>query len=82
MNNLVSQREPNPLDHLADTEQREVLRANLAQLTERQREVVTLRFLEGLSTRQTAQITGLASGTIKATLSQALASLRRQWEMP
>jgi len=49
----------------------------LAQLTDRQRDVVVLRVLVGSSTTEAAEELGCAPGTIKATLSQALAKLRR-----
>ena len=49
----------------------------LAQLPERQREVVTLRLLEELSVAQTAVIMRCRPGTVKAHLSKALASLNR-----
>lgn len=42
----------------------------------RRRQVVLFRLLEGLSTEETARIMGCARGTVKATLHQALRSLR------
>ena len=48
----------------------------LSELTERQRAVVVLRVLEGWSTHDTARELACAPGTVKATLSQALAKLR------
>lgn len=57
--------------HIADR-----IRHALEALTERQRSVVAFRLLEGLSTRTTAVRLGVAEGTVKATLHQALARLR------
>jgi RNA polymerase sigma factor (sigma-70 family) len=65
-----------PLDHLADRATHERARHAVQALPERQREVVTLRVLGELSTRETAHAMGCAEGTVKASLSQALASLR------
>src|ERR1043165_2520833 len=52
-------------------EVRDQIRSVLAQLPERQREAITLRFFEDLSTDQTAAAMGCAAGTVKATLHQA-----------
>jgi RNA polymerase sigma-70 factor (ECF subfamily) len=48
----------------------------LARLPERQREVVVLRVLEGLSTKETAQAMGCREGTVKAHLHKASLALR------
>jgi RNA polymerase sigma-70 factor (ECF subfamily) len=45
-------------------------------LPERQREVVLLRLIEGMSTSETARVLGCAEGTVKATLHQAMRNLR------
>lgn len=63
-------------DHLdAATVQRRLL-DGMAQLTERQRDVVAMRIIEGRSVNETAEALGVADGTVKATLSQALERLR------
>lgn len=59
----------------ADDRHARVIHA-LAQLGDRQRDVVTLRVLEGLGTAATADRLGIAEGTVKATLAQALNRLR------
>ena len=51
------------------------LRAALAELAPRERACAVLRHLEGLSTRETAQVLGLSEGAVKRYLSDALASL-------
>ena len=43
----------------------------LADLPDRQREAIVLRFLEELSVEQTAAAMGCAEGTVKATVHQA-----------
>ncbi len=52
------------------------VRDAVGELPPRQREVVTLRIIEGMSTRETAEIMGCAQGTVKASLSQAIGKLR------
>jgi RNA polymerase sigma factor (sigma-70 family) len=59
-------------------EERNRLRAVLDELPDRQREAVVLRFFEDLSVEETAKAMGCAAGTVKATVHQALAALRRK----
>lgn len=68
---------PDPCDMAAEVAARDAVREVLAALTERQRAVVVLRLFDDLPEVQVAQILGCAPGTVKATLSQALARLRR-----
>ncbi|MEL6870215.1 MAG: RNA polymerase sigma factor [Pseudomonadota bacterium] len=56
------------------------VRSLVADLPERQREVVVLRIFEALSVRDTARAMGCREGTVKALLNKAKASLRRRWE--
>jgi RNA polymerase sigma-70 factor (ECF subfamily) len=53
-----------------------VLRDAITALPSRQRTVITLRYLADLTTAETAAAMGCAQGTVKATLHQALKSLR------
>ena len=48
----------------------------LDQLPGRQREVVVLRMLEGLSTRETVRVIGCREGTVKVHLHRALNDLK------
>lgn len=59
-------------------EARDGLRQILGELPERQREAVLLRFFEDLSVEETARLMGCATGTVKATVHQALRSLRKR----
>jgi RNA polymerase sigma-70 factor (ECF subfamily) len=59
-------------------EQRDRLRAVLADLPERQREAVVLRFFEEMSVEDTAAAMNCAPGTVKATVHQALRALRQR----
>lgn len=54
------------------------VRSAVADLPPRQLEVVTLRMLEGMSTKATAELLDCAEGTVKASLSHALANLRER----
>jgi RNA polymerase sigma-70 factor, ECF subfamily len=44
----------------------------------RQRQIVVARYLLGLSQEETAELLGIARGTVSATTTQALASLRKR----
>jgi RNA polymerase sigma-70 factor (ECF subfamily) len=49
----------------------------VGQLRERHRQVVLLRFCDGLSVREIAEATGVPEGTVSSRLSRAMARLRR-----
>jgi RNA polymerase sigma-70 factor (ECF subfamily) len=65
-----------PSSHLARQEVRERVRAALARLPERDREVLVLRYLEQLSTRDIAEVLGAPEGTVKSRHLRALERLR------
>ena len=48
-------------------------------LSERQRTVFLLRFVEELELKQIAELTGMGEGTVKAHLSRALARVRKEF---
>jgi RNA polymerase sigma-70 factor (sigma-E family) len=68
-------------DVAAEVATRLAVRSLLAKLTHRQRAVVVLRLFDDLSEAQVAQILSCAPGTVRATLSQALARLRADPEL-
>ena len=55
--------------------------AALRRLPLRQRQIVVARYIGGLSQAETAELLGVARGTVSAATTQALASLRRQMEV-
>lgn len=65
-----------PSDAAEAAERKDLVRAVLAALPPREREVVILRHYEGLPFREIAEVLGIAEGTARATLHQALANLR------
>ena len=67
----------NPEDDCRHSEMRRHLAYAATRLTPALRRTLQLRDLDGLSTRETAKILGLASGTVKAQLSRARAKVRR-----
>lgn len=67
---------PAPGDLAAEVVARVAVRAALGSLTGRQRAVLVLRVFDDLTEAQTAQVLGCAVGTVKSTMSQALARLR------
>lgn len=60
----------------ADDDLRLSLEAALAQLTQRQRSVLVLRYFEDLTEVQTGAVLGIGPGTVKSTAREALARLR------
>ncbi|MEM6506272.1 MAG: sigma-70 family RNA polymerase sigma factor [Planctomycetota bacterium] len=70
---------PSPSEQAGNTERQSQLMVLLGKLPPRQREAVTLRYLQGLDTRQTAQAMRCAEGTVKATLAKALTAMRQHW---
>lgn len=58
-----------------ERERRELVHQSLRRISVDQRAVVVLRMLEGYSTRETAEILGIAEGTVMSRLSRALEKL-------
>jgi RNA polymerase sigma-70 factor (ECF subfamily) len=71
-----------PSQQLLRKEARQRVRAALEQLPARDREVLELRHLEGLSVAETAAALGIASGTVKTRHLRALTRLRHLLELP
>lgn len=67
-----------PGDAVEANERRDMLRSTLADLPDRQREAVVLRYFEDLSVEETAAAMDCAAGTVKATVHQALRRLREK----
>ena len=74
----LAERGPLPPECAENVEDKKLVRDLLLQLPERQREAVVLRFFEEMSVEQTAAAMDCAEGTVKATIHQALRSLRRR----
>jgi RNA polymerase sigma-70 factor (ECF subfamily) len=70
-----------PIDSAISAEHVEQLREMLSRLPDRQRESITLRFFEDLSIDETAAAMNVAPGTIKATIHQALRSLKAKMKV-
>ncbi|MEU4240797.1 SigE family RNA polymerase sigma factor [Actinoplanes sp. NPDC026619] len=63
-------------DQSGDIDERIRLRGALRKVPPRQRAVLVLRFLEGLSVEETAEILGCRAGTVKSQCSRGLDTLR------
>ena len=66
----------NPSGKLIRQEMLDRVRSALAELTERDREIIVLRFLEELSTEETASVLEISEGAVKSRLMRALLRLR------
>jgi RNA polymerase sigma-70 factor (sigma-E family) len=65
-------------DEATGVDNRQALRAALAQLPPRQRAVVVLRYHQDLPEAQVAALLGISVGTVKSQAAKALAALRAQ----
>ena len=72
--------EPGVPDDAAAVTNRVALFQALLNLPARQRATVVLRYLEGMSERETAAVLGCGEGTVKSQTSRALGSLRAYLE--
>jgi RNA polymerase sigma-70 factor (sigma-E family) len=63
-------------DHATAHADREALRAELARLPRQQRAVLVLRYYEGLSDAEIAEVLGCTRGTVRGYAARALATLR------
>src|SRR5215470_40153 len=67
---------PSPSTHLHRQERRDRVRAALAALSEKDREVLVLRILEGLPTRETAAVLGVSEVAVRSRQVRALERLK------
>jgi RNA polymerase sigma-70 factor (sigma-E family) len=70
--------DPRSADSTAAVELRPVLFGALRTLTPHQREIVVLRYFDDRSESEVAELLGVAPGTVRSTLSRAMAQLREQ----
>jgi RNA polymerase sigma-70 factor (ECF subfamily) len=76
----VLARQSSPSNHAIRRELRARIRASLDRLGERDRDVLVLRHLEQLSTRETAAVLGIREGAVKTRHLRALERLRELLE--
>lgn len=75
--------EPDPAlpalaDHAHDSAERDRVWAMLGRLPKRQRAALVLRYYEDLSDQEIADVLGCAVGTVRSSVSRALATLRTE----
>ena len=73
----VASGKPTPEQLVEGTWQRGVLYRAMEHLNEEQRQVVTLRFIDGLSTSEVGHLMNRRGGAVRALQHRAIASLRR-----
>ncbi len=66
-----------PFESLARQEQRELIREAIARLPYKEGAAITLRDLEGLTTREVAKALGTTEATVRSQISSARAKLRK-----
>jgi RNA polymerase sigma-70 factor (sigma-E family) len=69
---------PAPSDHAHDTAERDQVWTLLATLPRQQRAALVLRFYEDLPDAEIADVLGCAVGTVRSSISRALATLRAE----
>lgn len=74
---VLDESTPDRASVVPDTDLSVTLEHALAQLTERQRSLLVLRFYEDLTEVQTAHVLGISPGTVKTSTRQALSRLRQ-----
>jgi RNA polymerase sigma-70 factor (sigma-E family) len=73
---------PPARDPVADYVERDAIAAELTKLPRRQRAVVVLRYYEGLSDREIAEVLACRPGTVRGYAARALAALRAELDPP
>jgi RNA polymerase sigma-70 factor (sigma-E family) len=63
-------------DHAGDSDLQDALRRAIARLPRRMRTAVVLRYYEDMSEAEIADVLGVSQGTVKSTVSRAVAKLR------
>ena len=74
----LTAREADPEQQLNAQQRKMLLRAALAGLSERERDAIVLRDLEGLSTAEVARILGTTETTVRSQISMGRVKLRRR----
>ena len=79
MNSLTGRPSPDPADGYIE---RQALLAELAKLSQRQRTALVLRYYEGLSDAEIAEVMGCSQSTVRGHVFKALAALRVELDQP
>jgi RNA polymerase sigma factor (sigma-70 family) len=68
-------------DHAGDSELQDTLRRAIERLPRRMRAAVVLRYYEDMTEAEIASVLGVSQGTVKSTVSRAVAKLRIDAEL-
>lgn len=71
----------NPGSIIENSHERQLLNATINHLQEDYRLVLVLRFINGLSPREVAEIMGRSEGAIRVLQFRALKAIRRKWDL-
>jgi RNA polymerase sigma-70 factor (ECF subfamily) len=75
---LMDRTSPSPFQRSAGAQVGAAIRAAVAELPDRQREIFTLRHFEEMSLQEIAEVQGCALGTVKSSLHRAVMTLRER----
>lgn len=78
----LEETEKDPRDAMEEAENRQMAEKLLKGLSPEQREAVLLRYGEGLSLRETAQVTGVPLRTVQSRIRLALKAMRTEAQKP
>jgi RNA polymerase sigma-70 factor (sigma-E family) len=68
-------------DHAASSDMQETLRRAIDRLPQRMREAIMLRYYDDMTEAEVAEVLGVSLGTVKSTVSRAMAKLRIDAEL-
>ncbi|SFM95242.1 RNA polymerase sigma factor [Thermodesulforhabdus norvegica] len=78
LRNGSQRREPSPYDQIFEAEMKSSIFNAIGKLSKKQQIAVELKFLEGLTTREIAEIMEITEGAVKSHLARAFEVLRKE----
>lgn len=78
LRNGSSKREPSPYERIVEDEVKASVFKAIKKLSKKQQMVVKLKYMEGLTTREIAEIMEITEGAVKSHLARAFETLRKE----